>query len=147
VNAVEEIEDPFRRAVRNLTFLGALVGYAGLAIYVGWETWDAAAGTPPTVPGVQSAALGALAVALGAGYAMILGIPPKEVRRSCRKATEAVREAQLKPTLAVLEEMARRLLDEEGAAASGCAGVSVAFCGIVDDDRGCVLAVRSPARR
>ena len=36
--------------------------------------------------------------------------------------------------------MARRLLDEEGAAASGCAGVSLAFCGIVDDERGSVLA-------
>ena len=58
----------------------------------------------------------------------------------CRKATDAVREAQLKPTLAVLEEMAHRLLDEEGADASSCAGVSLAFCGIVDDDRGCVLA-------
>jgi glucokinase len=57
-----------------------------------------------------------------------------------RKATEPVREAQLKPTLAVLEEMARRLLDEEGAAASSCAGVSLAFCGIVDDDRARVLA-------
>jgi glucokinase len=58
----------------------------------------------------------------------------------CRKATGAVGEARLKPTLAVLEEMAHRLLDEEGAAASSCAGVSLAFCGIVDDDRGCVLA-------
>jgi glucokinase len=58
----------------------------------------------------------------------------------CRKATEAVREAQLEPTLVLVEEMTRRLLDEEGAAASSCAGVSLAFCGIVDDDRGCVLA-------
>jgi glucokinase len=57
-----------------------------------------------------------------------------------RKATQAVREPQLKATLAIVEEIARRLLDEEGAAASSCAGVSIAFCGIVDDDHGCVLA-------
>jgi len=57
-----------------------------------------------------------------------------------RKATEAIREAQLKPTLALLEEMARRLLDADGAAASSCAGVSLGFCGIVDGERGSVLA-------
>jgi glucokinase len=57
-----------------------------------------------------------------------------------RKATDAVREAKLTPTLAVIEDMAHRLLDEEGAAASDCAGVSLGFCGIVDDTRGNVLA-------
>jgi hypothetical protein len=71
------IDDPFKTAVRNITVLAALVAYVGLALYVVWETWDAKAGAPPEVPGVQAAALGALAVALGAGYAVILGVPPK----------------------------------------------------------------------
>lgn len=72
------VDDPFQIAVRNVTVLAALVAYAGLAVYVVWQTWQAASGTPAEVPGVQSAALGALAVALGAGYAVILGVPPKE---------------------------------------------------------------------
>jgi hypothetical protein len=71
------IDDPFKTAVRNLTVLAALVAYVGLAAYLIWETWDARAGAAPTISGVQSAALGALAVALGAGYAVILGVPPK----------------------------------------------------------------------
>jgi hypothetical protein len=70
-------ENPFRVAVQNLTVVAALTAYAGLAVYVIWQTWDAKAGKAPTIPGVQSAALGALAVALGAGYAVILGIPSK----------------------------------------------------------------------
>jgi hypothetical protein len=71
------IDDPFKTAVRNITVLAALVAYVGLASYVIWETWDAMAGVPPEIAGVQSAALGSLAVALGAGYAVILGVPPK----------------------------------------------------------------------
>jgi hypothetical protein len=69
------VEDPLRTAVRGLTLLGALLAYAGLAGYVIWKTWDAS--TTPTISNVQGAALGALAVALGAGYASILGVPPK----------------------------------------------------------------------
>ena len=78
-----------------------------------------------------------IAIDIGGGHVTCALVDDHGVRR---KATDAVREAQLKPTLAVIEEMARRLLHEEGAAASGCAGVSLAFCGIVDDERGCVLA-------
>jgi hypothetical protein len=69
------VEDPLRTAVRGLTLLGALLAYGALAGYVLWETW--AASTAPTISNVQGAALGALAVALGAGYASILGVPPK----------------------------------------------------------------------
>jgi hypothetical protein len=61
--------------------VAALIAYAALAAYVVGQTWDAKPGKAPTIPGVQSAALGALAVALGAGYAVILGIPPKPASR------------------------------------------------------------------
>jgi hypothetical protein len=71
------VDDPFKTAVRNLTVLIALVAYVGLALYIVVQTWDARGGTAPTVPNVQAAALGALAVALGAGYAVILGVAPK----------------------------------------------------------------------
>ena len=74
------VDGPFESAVRNLTLLAALVAYVGLAGYIINQTWDATAGKPPDVPTVQAAALGALAVALGAGYAIILGVPPR--RRS-----------------------------------------------------------------
>jgi glucokinase len=60
-------------------------------------------------------------------------------RRVLRKATAAVDEARLQPMLDVLEETTRRLLEEERVAASECAGVSVAFPGIVDDESGRVL--------
>lgn len=78
-----------------------------------------------------------IAIDIGGAHATCALVDDREVRR---KATTTVREARLKPTLDVLEEMARRLLDEEQAVASDCAGVSLAFCAIVDDDRGCVLA-------
>jgi glucokinase len=78
-----------------------------------------------------------IAIDVGGGHVTCALVDDHEVRR---KETAAVREARLKPTLVVLEEMTRRLLDQERAAASDCAGVSLAFCGIVDDDRGCVLA-------
>ena len=71
------VDDPFQTAVRNLTLLAALLAYVGLALYVVNQTWDATTGTKVVVPGVQSSALGGLAVALGAGYAVLLGLPPK----------------------------------------------------------------------
>jgi hypothetical protein len=75
--AVTFADDPFKTAVRNVTVLAALIAYVGLAIYILVLTWQASGGKPPNIPGVQSASLGALAVALGAGYAVILGVPPK----------------------------------------------------------------------
>jgi glucokinase len=78
-----------------------------------------------------------IAIDIGGGHVTCALVDDGGVRR---KTTVAVREARLKPTLDVLEKMARRLLHEEHAAASDCAGVSLAFPGIVDDDRGCVLA-------
>jgi hypothetical protein len=71
------VDGPFETGVRNLTLLAALAAYVGLALYIVKQTWDATGGRPPDVPTVQAAALGALAVALGAGYAIILGVPPK----------------------------------------------------------------------
>lgn len=69
-------DDPLRLLIKNLTLLVAFGGYVALAIYLVWKTWDArGTGTAPTIPGVQSAALGGLAVALGAGYASVLGVP------------------------------------------------------------------------
>jgi hypothetical protein len=76
-NPDDLIDDPFKTAVQNLTVLAALVAYVGLAFHIGSQTWDATGGKPPVVPGVQETALGALAIALGAGYAIILGVPPK----------------------------------------------------------------------
>src|SRR6476469_1933537 len=78
-----------------------------------------------------------IAIDIGGGHVTCALVDDHEVRR---KETAALREARLNPTLVVLEEMTRRLLNEERAAASDCAGVSLAFCGVVDDDRGCVLA-------
>jgi glucokinase len=78
-----------------------------------------------------------IAIDVGGSHVTCALVDDHEVRR---KATIALREARLEPTLDVLEKMAHRLLGEEGAAASRYAGVSLAFCGIVDDERGCVLA-------
>jgi hypothetical protein len=80
LNPDERHEVPLKTAVRNLTLLAALIAYVGLALYIVSKVWDASGGRAPTVPDVQSAALGALAVALGAGYAVILGVPPKTAK-------------------------------------------------------------------
>lgn len=80
VDPSELHDDPFKTAVQNLTLLVALIAYVGLALYIVKQTWDARGRNAPTVPDVQSAALAALAVALGAGYAVILGVPPKTAR-------------------------------------------------------------------
>lgn len=68
-------DDPLRATVKGLTLLASLVAYGALAIYILSETWNAKSGKPPDIPGVQAAALGGLAVALGAGYAAVLGVP------------------------------------------------------------------------
>jgi glucokinase len=78
-----------------------------------------------------------IAIDIGGGHATCGLVDDQQVRR---KATAVLSEARLKPTLVVLEEMTHRLLDEERAVASDCAGVSFAFCGIVDDEGGRVLA-------
>jgi glucokinase len=83
-----------------------------------------------------------IAIDIGGGHTTCALVDDRSVRR---KATAAVREARLQPTLDLLEETARRLLDEEHAAPSDCAGVSLSFPGIVDDDRGRVLA--TPAEK
>jgi hypothetical protein len=59
--------------VRGLTLLGSEVAFAGLFAYVMYETWDATAGTAPSISGPVQGAAGALAVALAAGYAGELG--------------------------------------------------------------------------
>ena len=68
-------DDPLRLMIKNLTIAAALAAYFLLAVYLVWKTIDAKAKTVPDVPSVQAAALGALAVALGAGYASVLGVP------------------------------------------------------------------------
>jgi glucokinase len=78
-----------------------------------------------------------IAIDLGGGHVTCALVDDHQVRR---KATIVIREARLEPTLDVLEQLARRLLDEEGAAAPDCAGVALAFPGVVDGDRGSVLA-------
>ena len=78
-----------------------------------------------------------IAIDIGGGHLTCALVDEREVRR---KATAAVRDLRLEPSLDILEEMARRLLEEESAASSDCAGVSLAFPGIVDGERGCVLA-------
>lgn len=87
-------DDPVKLIVRALTLVGALVAYAGLAAYVISETWDAS--TTPTISDVRTAALGALAVALGAGYAAVLGIPAKPLKTAKDDQGNAVTWAKAK---------------------------------------------------
>lgn len=67
--------DPIRLAIRNVTLFAAFVAYAALSWYVLSKTTDAKAGQVADITTVEAAALGALAVALGGGFAAILGVP------------------------------------------------------------------------
>jgi hypothetical protein len=62
--------------VRAVTVGGAEVAFAGLFAYVIYETWNAFPGQAPDISGPIQGAAGALAVALAAGYAGALGMPP-----------------------------------------------------------------------
>jgi hypothetical protein len=62
--------------VRAVTVAGAEVAFAGLFAYILYETWGAVADQPPSISGPVQGAAGALAVALAAGYAGALGMPP-----------------------------------------------------------------------
>jgi glucokinase len=78
-----------------------------------------------------------IAVDVGGAHATAALVDGCTVRR---KTSAAVVQARMEPTLAALEQMTRRLFEEEGASPADCAGVSLGFCGIVDDDAGRVLA-------
>lgn len=66
--------------VRSVTLAAAEAAFLGLIISFVLRTATAKAGVPPDLPDVQVSAAGALAVALGAGYAITLGVPPAGVR-------------------------------------------------------------------
>jgi hypothetical protein len=61
--------------VRSLTLAAAEIAFVALVVRVIVVTWQAEAGTPPDLPGVQVDGLAALAVVLGVGYALVLGVP------------------------------------------------------------------------
>jgi len=65
----------FVRAATLVVIEAAFV--AMMASFV-WQTWTAKAGEVPDLPSVQSSALAALAVVLGSGYALMLGLPAPE---------------------------------------------------------------------
>ncbi len=61
--------------VRIVTLAAAELAFFGLVVSFVWRTASAKAGVPPDLPDVQVSAAGALAVALGGGYAITLGVP------------------------------------------------------------------------
>lgn len=61
--------------VRAMTLAVAEVAFLGLVVSFVWRTASAKTGMPPDLPDVQVSAAGALAVALGGGYALTLGVP------------------------------------------------------------------------
>jgi hypothetical protein len=63
--------------VRAITLAVAEMAFLALIISFVVQTIQAKAGSPPDLPDVQVSAAGALAVALGGGYAFMLGIPTK----------------------------------------------------------------------
>jgi hypothetical protein len=68
--------------VRATTLFASEIAFAGLFAYLMYETWNAQAGTPPTISKPIQGAAGALAVALAAGYAGTLGLQPKSGTRA-----------------------------------------------------------------
>jgi hypothetical protein len=65
-----------KQIIRILTAGGAEAAYLGLVAYFVYLTWNASGGAPP-LSEVQTGAAAALAVALGGGYALALGITPQ----------------------------------------------------------------------
>jgi hypothetical protein len=63
-------------AIRALTLLAAELAFVGLFVYFVVATWQAS-GSAPSFSAVQVSAGSALAVALGGGYALFLGVEPK----------------------------------------------------------------------
>jgi hypothetical protein len=68
---MDSTEAEVAAAIRALTLFGANLAFAALFAYILYETWSGAGPDAITKP-VESAAA-ALAVALGAGYALMLG--------------------------------------------------------------------------
>ena len=64
------------QVIRGFTLLAAEVAFVLLFGHFVIEAWQAAAGSPPKFSDVQVGAAGALAVAIGGGYATILGVEP-----------------------------------------------------------------------
>jgi hypothetical protein len=83
-------DDPSRVAIRNVTLLASLLAYAFLGASLASRTFRAATNTTPPVNGVQAAAFGALAVALGGGYAVLLGVAPQQPAAGARAAANPV---------------------------------------------------------
>jgi hypothetical protein len=69
-----------RTLVRAMTLIIAELVFVALIGDFVIETWEADANTPPDLSGVQVSAAAALAVALGAGYAALLGVPAQDAR-------------------------------------------------------------------
>ncbi len=65
--------------IRSMILFAAEVAFVALAAKALIDTWDAPAGTPPDLPSVQVAGLGGLALVLGGGFALILGVDTTNV--------------------------------------------------------------------
>jgi hypothetical protein len=64
--------------VRSVTLIAVEAAFLALVFSFVWRTFAAKSGSPPNLADVQVSAAGALAVALGAGYAVTLGVPPSD---------------------------------------------------------------------
>jgi hypothetical protein len=60
---------------RAATVIAAEIAFVGLVAKLLIDTWQAKTGVPPDPPAVQVSAVGGLALVLGGGYALILGVP------------------------------------------------------------------------
>jgi hypothetical protein len=89
------------RAIRFITVLAAEGAYAALIISFCIRTWRAS-GDPPDLPSVQASAAGALAVALGGGYALTLGIPTTKVAERTEGLWDTIKSAFNQRTALVL---------------------------------------------
>lgn len=63
------------QVVRSVTLFAAEAAFLGLVTSFVIQTFRAKSGSPPDLAEVQVSAAGALAVALGAGFAITLGLP------------------------------------------------------------------------
>lgn len=75
--------------VRAVTLIATEVAFAGVFAYVMYETWGAPDKQPPTISGPVEGVAGALAVALAAGFAGVLGTHPSAGTNGLKWFTKA----------------------------------------------------------
>lgn len=86
--------------VRAIVLIAAEVAFIGLAAIALVNTWNASADAPPDLASVQVAALGGLALVLGGGFALVLGVDTSEVsNRSLRAVVTGATEKTVQTLL------------------------------------------------